>query len=88
MDTALLSAVRERARRSLETAYARLKRDAPPERPVSPSIEQLEARVRSAMEHVHAELSRASTTGLASAVDVLEQELASLDAVLETDTDA
>ncbi len=87
MDTALLSAVRERARRSLEKAYARLTRDAPPERPVSPSMEQLEARVRTAMDHVQAELSRPSSTGLASAVDALDQELASLDAVLDADTD-
>jgi hypothetical protein len=87
MDTALLSAVRDRARHSLERVYSQLTRDASPERPVSPSCEQLEARVRTAMDHVHAELSRPSTTGLAAAVDALDQELALLDAVLDTDKD-
>ncbi len=85
MDPAALVRARERARQSLASAYARLERDDGRERPNSPAVEQSELLVRAAMDCVSRELLGTEVPSLDCAVDTLDRELASLDAVLEAE---
>ncbi len=73
-----------RARYCLASA-ARLERDDGRERPISPAVEQSEALVRAAMVVVSRELPGTQVPALDCAVDMLDRELVSLDAVLETE---
>lgn len=91
MDTHSFTRALDHARRSLEAAYARLVTDDAIDRPVSPSRETLEQRVRAEAERVASLLetppTRETAATLEEAADELDRDVAELDEVIESESD-